>query len=290
MHVSPSKLEYIAMCPYLPLAIPKWSGVDQIVGRGAPVTDKDRPKSTEEGETPEDPSMMGRLLNMEKQVMSMERKLDFLVNIYIQRMGIPQSETDAYFGSKEPDPAPPYHSPVENRGQMDKNGLVTKMVRSGSLAGQKNVDPPLPPAISSQAREILHRGGGNEPSLVRIPPPPAHERTSAGHNGSHRGGSGLDLRLELLQRDSDTSISIPSVDHEELERSFSGFSISQSRDNGDFQASPAYFGGLCAKVRPYIAEGESDTDSDLFTPCPPSPSPHTGPGDGFHDRAWPGSK
>lgn len=52
----------------------------------------------------------------------MERKLDFLVNIYIQRMGIPQSETDAYFGCKEPepepDPAPPYHSPVD---QLEKS-------------------------------------------------------------------------------------------------------------------------------------------------------------------------
>lgn len=52
------------------------------------------------------------------QVLSMERKLDFLVNIYIQRMGIPQAETDAYFGCKEPepepDPAPPYHSPVDH--------------------------------------------------------------------------------------------------------------------------------------------------------------------------------
>ena len=42
----------------------------------------------------------------------MERKLDFLVNLYIQRMGIPQTETDAYFGSKEP--APPYQSPVDH--------------------------------------------------------------------------------------------------------------------------------------------------------------------------------
>lgn len=118
--------------------------MDQIVGRGTPVADKDRPKTASE-ELPEDPSMMGRLGKVEKQVtsdgksinmrvnciiteyfcpqvLSMERKLDFLVNIYIQRMGIPQSETDAYFGCKEPDPepdpAPPYHSPVD---QLEKS-------------------------------------------------------------------------------------------------------------------------------------------------------------------------
>lgn len=42
--------------------------VDQIVGRGAPIADKDRPKGTTEAEIPEDPSMMGRLLKVEKQV------------------------------------------------------------------------------------------------------------------------------------------------------------------------------------------------------------------------------
>lgn len=61
----------------------------------------------------------------------MERKLDFLVNIYIQRMGIPQAETDAYFGSKEPDPAPPYHSPVD---QLEKSQSIAKILQSVSSA------------------------------------------------------------------------------------------------------------------------------------------------------------
>lgn len=42
--------------------------VDQIVGRGPPAADKDRPKGTTEVESAEDPSMMGRLLKVEKQV------------------------------------------------------------------------------------------------------------------------------------------------------------------------------------------------------------------------------
>uniref|UniRef100_A0A671UY76 Potassium voltage-gated channel subfamily Q member 2 n=1 Tax=Sparus aurata TaxID=8175 RepID=A0A671UY76_SPAAU len=104
------------------------SRVDQIVGRGTPIADKDRPKAANE-ELPEDPSMMGRLGKVEKQVLSMERKLDFLVNIYIQRMGIPQAETDAYFGSKEPDPAPPYHSPVD---QLEKSQSIAKILQSVS--------------------------------------------------------------------------------------------------------------------------------------------------------------
>ncbi|KPP76853.1 hypothetical protein Z043_103772, partial [Scleropages formosus] len=276
--------------------------VDQIVGRGTPPADKDRPKGTTEGELPEDPSMMGRLMKVEKQVISMERKLDFLVNIYVQRMGIPQSETDAYFGSKEPDPAPPYHSPVDSREQMEKSGSITKIIRSISSTGQKNFDaPPASVGSHSQCRpstswqqhpisEMHQRSQGTspvgDPSLVRIPPPPANDRSSGGHGGSHRGGS-LHTRTEngKQQPESDTSISIPSVDHEELERSFSGFSISQSKENLDF-LNNAYFGGVarCAKVRPYIAEGESDTDSDLCTPC--APSPHSAPG----DRGWSGTK
>ncbi|XP_036386225.1 potassium voltage-gated channel subfamily KQT member 2 isoform X1 [Megalops cyprinoides] len=294
------------------------SRVDQIVGRGTPITDKDRPKGSAEAELPEDPSMMGRLGKVEKQVMSMERKLDFLVNIYVQRMGIPQSETDAYFGSKEPDPAPPYHSPVDSREHMEKSGSITKIIRSNSAAGQKNFDPPpassaghhgqCPPSTSWQqppGNEFHPRSQGTspvgDPSLVRIPPPPAHERSSGGHSGSGRGSShhqrSEDSKQQSQQQqqqqqqqpDSDTSISIPSVDHEELERSFSGFSISQSKENLEF-LNNGYFGGgvaRCGKVRPYIAEGESDTDSDL---C--APSPHSATGEGaYADRGgWSGSK
>ncbi|XP_055767039.1 potassium voltage-gated channel subfamily KQT member 2-like isoform X8 [Salvelinus fontinalis] len=281
--------------------------VDQIVGRGTPITDKDRPKGTTDGGVEEDTSMMGRLGKVEKKVMSMERKLDFLVNIYIQRMGIPQSETDAYFGSKEPDPAPPYHSPVDH---MAKSGSIPKIIRSNSSAGQKNFDPPpacsglgghCPPSTSWQqhpVREVHQHSQDNspspvgDPSLVRIPPPPAHERSSGGHSGSNRGshrnsGGGSGEGDREGKGDSDTSISIPSVDREELERSFSGFSISQSKENLDF-LNNSYFSVVarCAKVRPYIAEGESDTDSDL---C--APSPHSATGEGaYGGREWSGSK
>ncbi|KAG7226643.1 hypothetical protein INR49_001813, partial [Caranx melampygus] len=315
------------------------SRVDQIVGRGTPIADKDRPKAASE-ELPEDPSMMGRLGKVEKQVLSMERKLDFLVNIYIQRMGIPQAETDAYFGSKEPDPAPPYHSPVDQLEKSqsitkilqvtgeptEKSRVLTKMVRSSSSTGHRNCNAPTcPPSTSwqpissqlhQQAPHPPQRSHGNSPSpvgdgsLVRLPPPPVGERhggnRSHRHSTGERGGAERQERAggggasgaeegggeggEEAKLDSDASISIPSVDHEELERSFSGFSISQSRDNLDFLNSSFYSstnlgdhrggGGSarCATVRPYIAEGESDSDSEL---C--APSPHS-------DQAWTGTK
>lgn len=48
--------------------------VDQIVGRGSSMTDKDRTKGPAEGELPEDPSMMGRLGKVEKQVYWVRRE------------------------------------------------------------------------------------------------------------------------------------------------------------------------------------------------------------------------
>ncbi|XP_042319784.1 potassium voltage-gated channel subfamily KQT member 2 isoform X2 [Sceloporus undulatus] len=278
------------------------SRVDQIVGRGPSMTDKDRTKSPAEGELQEDPSMMGRLGKVEKQVQSMEKKLDFLVNIYMQRMGIPPTETEAYFGSKEPDPAPPYHSPEDNREHIDKNGCIIKIIRSTSSMGQKNFSAPpattvpnnsCPPSTSWQPYPRQSHGAspvGEPGSLVRIPPPPSHERSSSAYGGGHRASAEYAKNEDITTkhpesalRDSDTSISIPSVDHEELERSFSGFSISQSKENLDVLNNGCYT--AVAKIRPYIAEGESDTDSDLCTPCGPPPRSATGEGP-FSDMGW----
>uniref|UniRef100_G3RYC4 Potassium voltage-gated channel subfamily Q member 2 n=1 Tax=Gorilla gorilla gorilla TaxID=9595 RepID=G3RYC4_GORGO len=167
--------------------------VDQIVGRGPAITDKDRTKGPAEAELPEDPSMMGRLGKVEKQVLSMEKKLDFLVNIYMQRMGIPPTETEAYFGAKEPEPAPPYHSPEDSREHVDRHGCIVKIVRSSSSTGQKNFSAPpaappvqCPPSTSWQPQSHPRQGHGTSPvgdhgSLVRIPPPPG-----AGSEGSSK--------------------------------------------------------------------------------------------------------
>ncbi|XP_036862388.1 potassium voltage-gated channel subfamily KQT member 2 isoform X8 [Manis javanica] len=285
----------------LPRESPQYSPrVDQIVGRGPAVTDKERTKGPAEGELPEDPSMMGRLGKVEKQpfpqVLSMEKKLDFLVNIYMQRMGISPAETEAYFGAKEPEPAPPYRSPEDSREHGDRSGCILKLVRSTSSGGQKNFSAPLaappapcPPSTSWQQACHPRQGHGASPvgdhgPLVRIPPPPAHERSLSACSGGHRASTEF-LRHEGALRDSDTSISIPSVDHEELERSFSGFSISQSKENLDALNSCYAAVAPCAKVRPYIAEGESDTDSDLCTPCGPPPRSATGEGP-FGDVGW----
>lgn len=197
------------------------------------------------------------------------------------------------------------------------------MVHSSSSAGDRNYNTPTcPPSTSwqpissqlhQQAQPPPQHSNRNTPSpvgdesLVRLPPPPAGERHGGNrlnrHSTGERGGNDRPERVregangtgaggEELKADSDTSMSIPSVDHEELERSFSGFSMSHSRENLDFLNNGFYSssanlgdhqgggGGAtrCATVRPYIAEGESDTDSEL---C--APSPHS-------DIAWTGTK
>uniref|UniRef100_A0A3Q2U9Q8 Potassium voltage-gated channel, KQT-like subfamily, member 2a n=1 Tax=Fundulus heteroclitus TaxID=8078 RepID=A0A3Q2U9Q8_FUNHE len=299
------------------------SRVDQIVGKGPKV----------DGDAAEDQSMMGRLVKVEKQVGCMDRKLDFLVNVYVQRMGISHSETEAFFNSKDTCPAPPYHSPEETKEEKEEeevkkaktcsaaasdvsrsNGSLEKkdpllgqsVARSEGTPSGSNSRPstswqhqlqhPLsqPAWGSSLANTPSPVGGGGDqsPTVFRLPPPPApmHDRSSSGPCGSGRESSSRSRRRQRRHRcqhdatavESDTSLSIPSVDHEELERSFSGFSISQAKE--DFFG-PSFF-TVCARVRPFIAEGESDTDSDLYAPSPLSFTGEASCG----ERGWPGVK
>jgi len=198
-------------------------------------------------------------------------------------------------------PSPSLPQREDSREHIDKNGCIIKIIRSTSSMGQKNFSAPpaptnsCPPSTSCQQQPYQRQSHGSSPvgdpgSLVRIPPPPSHERSLSAYSGGHRASAEY-LRNEDITtkhhesalRDSDTSISIPSVDHEELERSFSGFSISQSKENLDILNNGCY--AAVAKIRPYIAEGESDTDSDLCTPCGPPPRSATGEGP-FSDMGW----
>ncbi|XP_038145847.1 potassium voltage-gated channel subfamily KQT member 2-like isoform X2 [Cyprinodon tularosa] len=316
--------------------------VDQIVGKGTKA----------EGDAAEDQSMMGRLVKVEKQVVCMDRKLDFLVNVYVQRMGITHSETEAFFNSKEPYPAPPYHSPERTKEERDekKEGMEEKRAKTCSASADSShchgsMEKKDALCDQSMARSVATPSGSNSrlstswqhqlqhplsqpawgsslantpspvgaagdqsPPVFRLPPPPApvHDRSSSGPCGSGRESSSRSRRRHRRHRcqhdatavESDTSLSIPSVDHEELERSFSGFSISQAKE--DFLG-PSFFTGsgvggavaeaggvhsVCTRVRPFIAEGESDTDSDLYAPSPLSFTGEASCG----ERGWPGLK
>ena len=198
----------------------------------------------------------------------MDRKLDFLVNVYVQRLGIPHSETEAFFNSKEAYPAPPYLSPEKSKEEKEekievreekeeKTCSAPEVMRSvasverkspplealsvGTTSGsqgrpstswQHQMQHPLSqPAWNSSVANTPSPVGEHSPPLFRLPPPPApvHDRSSSGPGGSGRESSSQSRKRQRRQRrqpdvaavESDTSLSIPSVDHEELERSFS---------------------------------------------------------------------
>lgn len=234
----------------------------------------------------------------------MDLKLNFLVSVYTTHMGIPRSETEALLGFKIPYPAPPYRSPDDKsekaQNEDDDKNKSTSPVHPGpngtptdsqcrpSTSWHQQEEHPLSVPLWNNSRGVSPIGT-DDPSLYRLPPPPFYENGDSSRSRRSRRPIQQQAAVE-----SDTSLSIPSVDHEELDRSFSGFSISQAREE-DYvpQVGLGLFGGgggtLCNRLRPYLAEGESDTDSDLYTPGAPSPLSFTGEGP-FGDRMWPGLK
>ncbi|NXX79773.1 KCNQ4 protein, partial [Urocolius indicus] len=96
--------------------------VDQIMGRGTLAADK---KMREKGEKPtlevelvDELSMMGRVVKVERQVQSIEHKLDLLLGLYSQclRKGSINSFSLAAVQVPpcEPDITSDYHSPVDH--------------------------------------------------------------------------------------------------------------------------------------------------------------------------------
>ncbi|XP_054026566.1 potassium voltage-gated channel subfamily KQT member 4 isoform X2 [Dryobates pubescens] len=96
--------------------------VDQIVGRGALAADKKVREKGEklalEGELVDELSMMGRVVKVERQVQSIEHKLDLLLGLYSQclRKGSVNSFSLAAVQVPpcEPDITSDYHSPVDH--------------------------------------------------------------------------------------------------------------------------------------------------------------------------------
>ncbi|XP_058475697.1 potassium voltage-gated channel subfamily KQT member 4 isoform X2 [Solea solea] len=93
--------------------------VDQIIGRGAVQSDKKtRPEKGEKTPPELDPldelSMMGRVVKVEKQVQSIENKLDLLLNFYSQclKKGSSQFTLSSLL---DPDLTSDYHSPTDQR-------------------------------------------------------------------------------------------------------------------------------------------------------------------------------
>ncbi|XP_032058374.1 potassium voltage-gated channel subfamily KQT member 4 [Aythya fuligula] len=96
--------------------------VDQIVGRGGPAGDKKTrekgEKAAPEPEPVDELSMMGRVAKVERQVQSIEHKLDVLLGLYSQCLSKGCSNSFSLGAVRvppgEPDSTSDYHSPVEH--------------------------------------------------------------------------------------------------------------------------------------------------------------------------------
>uniref|UniRef100_A0A8C7Z423 Potassium voltage-gated channel, KQT-like subfamily, member 2a n=1 Tax=Oryzias sinensis TaxID=183150 RepID=A0A8C7Z423_9TELE len=174
------------------------SRIDMIVGPPPPTTPRHK-KSTEgprvdqivgkspkvDGEVADDQSMMGRLVKVEKQVVCMDRKLDFLVNVYAQRMGIAHSETEAFFNSKEPYPAPPYQSLLDIKEEKNGKEEVKELVKVKTYSAP---DVPCSDGPLERNDPLL---GQPVPRSVSTPSEPTRPADTPGNEGGGFGFTGI---------------------------------------------------------------------------------------------------
>lgn len=219
----------------------------------------------------EDQSMMGRFVRVERQVEDMEKKLDFLVDMHIQHSE--QLQVDS---------AGTAHMTLEGGGDIQR--LFFNYSESyPHLAYQE----PLAKVGLSCGKEQKGRRGSRQ---LLAPIPTYTERPTVLPISSLQDVSALPGRTSGEPQRNDSPLSLLSVNHDELERSPSGFSISAEREGedgeeraGEVSAEP---GLSWTRPRPsYLAEGETDTDTDPFTPSG-GPLPMSSTGEGFGEAVW----
>ncbi|GAA6079007.1 potassium voltage-gated channel subfamily KQT member 3 [Tachysurus ichikawai] len=188
----------------------------------------------------EDQSLMGRFVRVERQVTDMEKKLDFLVDMHMQ------------YDLTAPAPI-----------TMERSDVTV------SISGDRvycTYAPPVPYSQYYIHSNTLSHTNPRRPTVLPISPLPSHSPNSHFELSEH---------LYLDQR-AGTPLSLLSVTHEELERSPSGFSISAEREEIRGDGS-----GVMARLNwdhecQYLAEGETDTDTEPFTPSGQAPLSSTG--------------
>uniref|UniRef100_A0A8C4T2W6 Potassium voltage-gated channel subfamily Q member 3 n=1 Tax=Erpetoichthys calabaricus TaxID=27687 RepID=A0A8C4T2W6_ERPCA len=251
----------------------------------------------------EDQSMMGRFIKVERQVEHMEKKLDFLVDMHLQHMDqlppdqsrpltkdisepeIPAEEkqddkyTDfkrVFFNYTEPCPPMSYQIPVS---KVTPYSFFRKEPHHTSFSSPLMMEElgcmrlPHPSMLYIERPNVLPIS-----TLVdsrNSPPSEGDGQSPFMDYTSPRQG-------RTTVRDTDTPLSLLSVNHEELERSPSGFSISQEKEDLTFGLNGCSSSWM--KEKRYLAEGETDTDTDPFTPSGPLPLSSTG--EGFPDSVW----
>ncbi|XP_063772879.1 potassium voltage-gated channel subfamily KQT member 5 isoform X2 [Pseudophryne corroboree] len=124
--------------------------VDQILGKGQITTDKkSRDKSISETEAADDLSMLGRVVKVEKQVQSIESKLDSLLDIYQQvlKKGSASALTLASFQMPlfECEQTSDYQSPIDSKdlsSSAQTSGFITRSASANIPRGLQFVLTP----------------------------------------------------------------------------------------------------------------------------------------------------
>ncbi|KAM9297496.1 potassium voltage-gated channel subfamily KQT member 5 isoform 1-T1 [Morus bassanus] len=152
------------------------SRVDQILGKGQITADKrSREKNPAENETTDDLSMLGRVVKVEKQVQSIESKLDCLLDIYQQvlRKGSASALTLASFQMPafECEQTSDYQSPSDSKDLSNSaqlSGCVSRSASANLPHGLQLILTPnefstqayyaFSPAMHSQATQVPNDG------------------------------------------------------------------------------------------------------------------------------------
>ncbi|KAM6368437.1 potassium voltage-gated channel subfamily KQT member 5 isoform 5-T5 [Alca torda] len=152
------------------------SRVDQILGKGQITADKrSREKNPAENETTDDLSMLGRVVKVEKQVQSIESKLDCLLDIYQQvlRKGSASALTLASFQMPafECEQTSDYQSPSDSKDLSNSaqiSGCVSRSASANLPRGLQLILTPnefstqayyaFSPAMHSQATQVPNDG------------------------------------------------------------------------------------------------------------------------------------
>nr|XP_054486396.1 potassium voltage-gated channel subfamily KQT member 5 isoform X4 [Agelaius phoeniceus] len=152
------------------------SRVDQILGKGQITADKrSREKNPAEHETTDDVSMLGRVVKVEKQVQSIESKLDCLLDIYQQvlRKGSASALTLASFQMPafECEQTSDYQSPSDSKdlpNSAQLSGCVSRSASANLPRGLQLILTPnefstqayyaFSPAMHSQATQVPNDG------------------------------------------------------------------------------------------------------------------------------------
>ncbi|XP_007458466.1 PREDICTED: potassium voltage-gated channel subfamily KQT member 5-like [Lipotes vexillifer] len=191
--------------------------VDQILGKGQITSDKkSREKITAEHETTDDLSMLGRVVKVEKQVQSIEAKLDCLLDIYQQvlrkgsasALALAPLQTPPFDCQQTSD----YQSPAPPGGRLPRSasaGLARGLqliLTPGELGAQTlyALSPAAAQGPGSPGDGPAVAGVGAArpaaPATLQIPAPlPALGALAPGPAGPHEGLPDVSARLEAAK-------------------------------------------------------------------------------------------